>query len=186
MRDLEGKTIAEIAMIRGDSDPADTCFDLILEEGDFVPGVHHNMSQDDVDRIMALPWVAIASDGTALRPDGVLGEGIPHPRSYGTFPRVLGKYVREDGVLTLEAAVRKMSAFSAEILGLEDRGVLVEGNWADVVVFDPQTVSDRGTFEEPEQFPVGIEYVLVNGILVIENGEHTGAKPGKAILNKLL
>jgi len=179
---LEGKSIAEIAKLRGDADPADTCFNLILEEGGFVDGVHHNMSEDDVKMIMRLPWVAIASDGAALRPDGVLGDGLPHPRSYGTNPRVLGKYVRDDRVLTLEDAVRKMTSLPAQILRLKDRGLLHEGYWADVVVFDPATVKDRGTFERPAQYPAGISDVLVNGVPVVRNGEHTGKKPGKVVV----
>lgn len=178
---LEGKSIAEIAKLRGDADPADTCFNLILEEGGFVDGVHHNMSEEDVKSIMRLPWVAIASDGAALRPDGVLGDGLPHPRSYGTNPRVLGKYVRDDRVLTLEDAVRKMTSLPAQILRLKDRGLLREGYWADLVVFDPAAVADRGTYQRPAQYPAGILHVLVNGVPVVRNGEHTGAKPGKAI-----
>jgi N-acyl-D-aspartate/D-glutamate deacylase len=178
---LEGKSIAEIAKLRGDADPADTCFNLIVEEGGFVDGVHHNMSDDDVRTIMRLPWVAIASDGSALRPDGVLGDGLPHPRSYGTNPRVLGKYVRDDHVLTLEDAIRKMTSLPAQILRLKDRGLLREGYWADLVVFDPATVADRGTYERPAQYAAGIVDVLVNGVPVVRNGEHTGAKPGKMI-----
>jgi N-acyl-D-amino-acid deacylase len=178
---LEGKSIAEIAKLRGDRDPADTCFNLIVEEGGFIDGVHHNMSEDDVKTIMRLPWVAIASDGAALRPDGILGDGLPHPRSYGTNPRVLGKYVRDDHVLTLEDAVRKMTSLPAQILRLKDRGLLREGYWADLVVFDPATVADRGTYERPAQYPAGITDVLVNGVPVIRNGEHTGAKPGKIV-----
>jgi N-acyl-D-aspartate/D-glutamate deacylase len=178
---LEGKSIAEIAKLRGDRDPADTCFNLIVEEGGFVDGVHHNMAEDDVKTIMRLPWVAIASDGSALRPDGALGDGLPHPRSYGTNPRVLGKYVRDERVLTLEDAVRKMTSLPAQVLRLKDRGLLREGYWADLVVFDPATVADRGTFERPAQYPVGIVHVLVNGVPVIKNGEHTGAKPGKIV-----
>jgi len=178
---LEGKSIAEIAKLRGDADPADTCFNLIVEEGGFVDGVHHNMSEDDVKMIMRLPWVAIASDGSALRPDGVLGDGLPHPRSYGTNPRVLGKYVRDDRVLSLEDAIRKMTSLPAQVLRLKDRGLLREGYWADLVVFDPATVADRGTFERPAQFPAGVEHVLVNGVPVIRDGKHTGAKPGKAV-----
>jgi len=178
---LEGKSIAEIAKLRGDRDPADTCFNLIVEEGGFVDGVHHNMSEDDVKMIMRLPWVAIASDGAAMRPDGILGDGLPHPRSYGTNPRVLGKYVRDDRVLTLEDAVRKMTSLPAQILHLKDRGLLREGYWADLVVFDPATVADRGTYERPAQYPAGIVHVLVNGVPVIRDGEHTGAKPGKIV-----
>jgi len=178
---LEGSSIAEIAKLRGDRDPADTCFNLIVEEGGFVDGVHHNMSEDDVRMIMRLPWVAIASDGSALRPEGVLGDGLPHPRSYGTNPRVLGHYVRDEHVLTLEDAVRKMTSLPAQILRLKDRGLVREGYWADIVVFDPATVADRGTYERPAQYPVGISDVLVNGVAVVRAGEHTGAKPGMTI-----
>jgi N-acyl-D-aspartate/D-glutamate deacylase len=178
---LEGKSIAAIAKLRGDRDPADTCFNLIVEEGGFVDGVHHNMSDDDVKTIMRLPWVAIASDGTALRPEGVLGDGLPHPRSYGTNPRVLGKYVRDEHVLTLEDAVRKMTSLPAQILRLRDRGLLREGYWADLVVFDPVTIADRGTYERPAQYAAGVTHVLVNGVAVVRNGEHTGAKPGQIV-----
>jgi len=178
---LEGRSIAEIAKLRGDRDPADTCFNLIVEEGGFVDGVHHNMSEDDVRMIMRLPWVAIASDGSALRPEGVLGDGLPHPRSYGTNPRVLGHYVRDEHVLTLEDAVRKMTSLPAQILRLKDRGLVREGYWADIVVFDPATVADRGTYERPAQYPIGISDVLVNGVAVVRAGEHTGAKPGMTI-----
>ena len=181
-KQLEGKTIAEIAKTRGDKDPADTCFNLILEERNYIYGIYHNMSEDDVRMIMKLPWVAIGSDGAALRPDGVLGDGLPHPRSFGTNPRVLGKYVREERVISLEDAVRKMTSLPAQIMRLKDRGILREGHWADIVVFDPKTVKDVATFEKPKQYPAGIEHVLVNGVAVVENGNHTGAKPGKAIL----
>jgi N-acyl-D-aspartate/D-glutamate deacylase len=125
--------------------------------------------------------VAVASDGTALKPEGILGEGLPHPRSYGTQPRVLGKYVRDEHVLTLEDAVRKMTSLPAQILHLKDRGQVREGFWGDVVVFDPATVADRSTFERPAQYPVGIEHVFVNGVQVIKNGQHTNARPGKII-----
>jgi N-acyl-D-aspartate/D-glutamate deacylase len=178
---LEGKTVAEIAKLRGDKDPADTCFNLILEEGNYIAGIYHNMSEDDVRQVMKLPWVAIASDGAAIRPDGILGEGLPHPRSYGTNPRVLGKYVRNEKILSLEDAVRKMTSLPAQIMKLKDRGLLREGAWADVVVFDPKTVDDTATFEKPKQYPLGIDQVIVNGVAVIENGTHTGAKPGKVV-----
>lgn len=181
LKSFEGKTLAEIARIRGDADPIDTCFDLIVEDGGVVNGIYHNMSEDDVKTVMARPWVVISSDGSSIQPDGPLGEGVPHPRSYGTNPRVLGKYVREENVLSLEDAVRKMTSLPAQVMRLRDRGWLREGYWADVVVFDPRTVRDVATFENPKQYPVGIEHVLVNGTPVIENGEHTGAKPGKAV-----
>jgi N-acyl-D-aspartate/D-glutamate deacylase len=181
LKPLEGKTVAEVAKMRGDADPADTCFDLIVENGGFPNGVYHNQGEDDIKMIMRLPWVAIASDGTALRPDGVLGQGLPHPRSYGTNPRVLGKYVREERNLTLEDAVRKMTSLPAQILRLKDRGLVRDGFWADLVVFDPQTVADRATFEKPMVYPTGITHVFVNGVQVIKDGEHTGAKPGKMV-----
>ncbi|MBI4529816.1 MAG: D-aminoacylase [Deltaproteobacteria bacterium] len=177
-KSYEGKTILEIAKIRGQSDPAETCFDLIVEEGAFVPGVHHTMSEDDVKYVMQIPWVSIASDGSALN---LKAPGKPHPRSFGTNPRVLGKYVREEKVLSLEDAVRKMTSMPAQLLGLKDRGLLREGYWADVVVFDPKTVADTATYEKPHQYPRGIPYVLVNGSIVIDNGNHTGARPGKII-----
>lgn len=178
LKPFEGKTIAEIARLRGQEDPAETCFDLIYEEGTFIPGVHHTMSEEDVRTVMRCPWVAIATDGSALNESA---PGVPHPRSFGTYPRVLGRYVREEKVLTLEDAVRKMTSLPAQVLGLRDRGLLREGYWADVVVFDPSTVIDTATYERPHQYPKGIEYVLVNGEVVVERGQHTGARPGKVI-----
>lgn len=173
----EGKTIAQIAEMRGQDAPS-TCFDLIFEEGLFVHGVHHTMCEDDVQAVMRVPWISIASDGSALNLDF---PGKPHPRSYGTNPRVLGRYVREEGVLTLEDAIRKMTSLPAQVLGLKDRGLLREGFYGDVVVFDPDTVVDRATFENPKQYPGGIDYVFVNGAMVIENGSHTGARPGRVL-----
>jgi len=176
---LEGKSILEVSQIRKQEDrPADTAFDLIVEEGAFINGVHHTMSEDDVKYVMRVTWVSIASDGSAVN----LSEpGKPHPRSFGTNVRVLGKYVRDDKVLTLEDAVRKMTSLPAQTLRLKDRGLLKEGYWADVVVFDPATVSDPATYEHPQQYAKGVPFVLVNGIVVIDNGNHTGARPGKII-----
>jgi len=174
----EGKSILEIAKLRGNADPAETCFDLIVEEGAFVPGVHHTMSEDDVKFVMQVPWVSIASDGGALN---LSAPGKPHPRSFGTNVRVLGKYVRDDKILTLEDAVRKMTSLPAQTLRLNDRGLLKEGYWADVVVFDPATVSDPATYENPQQYAKGVPFVLVNGTLVVDGGNHTGARPGKII-----
>jgi N-acyl-D-amino-acid deacylase len=125
--------------------------------------------------------VMVGTDGSCLCPTGPLGQGKPHPRNYGTFPRILGKYVREDGSLTLQQAIRKMTSTAASRLGLRDRGQLREGWWADVVIFDPKTVADRATFTDPHQYPVGIEYVLVNGQIVVAGGQHTGRTPGKAL-----
>ena len=177
-KEYEGKTILEISKLRGDLDPAETCFDLVVEEGAFVPGVHHTMSEDDVKFVMQVPWVSIASDGQALN---LKVPGKPHPRSFGTNVRVLGKYVRTDKVLTLEDAVRKMTSLPAQILRLKDRGLLKEGYWADVVVFDPETVSDPATYQNPQQYAKGVPFVFVNGAVVIDGGNHTGARSGKVI-----
>jgi N-acyl-D-amino-acid deacylase len=175
----EGLRIAEIAKLRGDDDPADTCIQLMAEEGGVVWGVFHTMSEEDVREAMKQPWVAVASDGSAINLDE---PGVPHPRNYSTNPRVLGHYVREEKLLTLEDAVRKMTSLPAQILGLKDRGLLREGYAADVVAFDPEKVRGTNSFEKPKSYPEGIPYVLVNGTLVIDGGEHTGARPGKIIL----
>ena len=167
--------------MRGDKDPADTCFNLIREEGNYIYGIYHNMSEDDVRMIMKLPWVAIGSDGAALRPDGVLGDGLPHPRSFGTNPRVLGRYVREERVLSLEDAVRKMTSAATRRLGIRDRGILQEGFFADIAVFNPDTIIDRASYENPNQLSTGVEYVFVNGAAVVTQGKVTGAKPGVAL-----
>lgn len=177
LKPLEGKTIAEIAKIRG-KDPVSTCFDLIFEEGIFIHGIHHTMSEDDVKTVMRLPWICVASDGSALN---LNYPGKPHPRSFGTNVRVLGKYVREEKIVGLEDAIRKMTSLPAQVLGLKDRGLLREGYWADIVVLDPDTVIDTATYENPKQYPRGVEYVLVNGALVIDNGTHTGSRPGRII-----
>ena len=177
-KQYEGKTILEISKLRNEADPAETCFDLIVEEGAFIPGVHHTMSEDDVKFVMQVPWVSIASDGSALN---LKEPGKPHPRSYGTNVRVLGKYVREEKVLTLEDAVRKMTSLPAQTLRLKDRGLLKEGYWADVVIFDPAVVSDPATYETPQQYAKGVPYVLVNGAVVIDRGNHTGARAGRVL-----
>ena len=177
LKPFEGKTIAEIAAIQG-KDPATTCFDLIFAEGVFIHGVHHTMCEDDVRTVMQVPWVSIGSDGSALNRNF---PGKPHPRSYGTNARVLGKYVREERVLSLEDAVRKMTSLPAQVLRLKDRGLLKEGYWADIVVLDPNAVADTATYDNPKQYPKGIDYVLVNGSVVIDGGDHTGARPGRIV-----
>jgi len=177
-RKYEGMRIAEIARLRGDADPMDTCIDLMAEEGGRISGIFHTMSEDDVRAVMRVPWVAIASDGSALN---LQAPGVPHPRNYATNPRVLGHYVRDEKVLTLPDAVRKMTSLPAQILGLTDRGQLKAGYAADVVVFAAGRVRDTNSFERPKSYPEGIPYVIVNGTLVIDKGEHTGAKPGKAL-----
>ena len=179
LKQYEGKSAIDIARLRGqENDPAEAIFDVVQEEGNFPQGVFHNMSEDDVQTFMRLPWVAVASDGRALNVDT---PGVPHPRSFGTNVRVLGKYVREAGVVRLEDAIRKMTSLPAQVLGLSDRGLLRPASWADVVVLDPDRVADRATFANPKQYPVGIDHVLVNGTPVIRDGEHTGARPGKVV-----
>jgi N-acyl-D-amino-acid deacylase len=177
-RQYEGKRIAEIAKLRGDKDPMDTCIDIMAEEGGNVSGIFHTMSEEDVRKVMRLPWVAVASDGSAINLDA---PGVPHPRNYSTAVRVLGHYVRDEQVLTLPEAVRKMTSLPASILGLSDRGKLERGAAADVTIFDPATVGETNSFEKPKSYARGVPYVLVNGVVVIDKGEHTGAKPGKPL-----
>lgn len=168
----------EIATLRGDADPMDTAITLMAEEGGNINGIFHTMSEADVRKVMRLPWVAVASDGSAINLDAV---GVPHPRNYSTNARVLGHYVRGEKVLTLPDAVRKMTALPAEILGLKDRGQLKAGFVADVVVFDPARVAETNSFEKPKSYATGVPFVLVNGVLVVDKGEHTGARPGKPL-----
>ena len=177
----EGMRIAEIAKARGDEDPADTCLSLMADEGGVISGMFHTMSEDDVRLVMRQPWVSIASDGAAINLEA---DGVPHPRSYSTNPRVLGYYVREQKVLTLEDAVRKMTTLPAQVLGLRDRGQIREGFAADLVVFDPGTVAETNSFDKPKSYPVGIPYTIVNGTVVIDGGKHTGARPGRALMGR--
>ncbi|MBS1252924.1 MAG: D-aminoacylase [Anaerolineales bacterium] len=178
--DLQGKTIEQIAGQQGD-DPLETVFDLIMHSEGQAACVWFTQLEENVQRLMRHPLVVIGSDGSTLRPDGVLGRRKVHPRSYGTFPRVLGHYVREEQVLSLEEAVRKMTSITAERFGLTDRGSIREGAWADLVLFDAQTVNDQATFTDPHRYPVGIPYVLVNGDVVIDQHQHTGALPGQVL-----
>jgi N-acyl-D-amino-acid deacylase len=178
-KQYEGLRVAEIAKLRGDADPADTCLALMADEGGTISGIFHTMSEADVRLVMKQPWVAIASDGSAVNLDE---EGVPHPRSYSTNPRVLGHYVRDEHVLTIEDAVRKMTTLPAQILGLRDRGQIREGFAADLVIFDPAAVSETNSFEKPKSYPAGIPYTIVNGVLVIDGGKHTGARPGRALM----
>jgi N-acyl-D-aspartate/D-glutamate deacylase len=177
----EGMRIAEIAKARGDRDPADTCLALMADESGTISGMFHTMSEADVRAVMRKPWVAIASDGSAMN---LSEDGVPHPRSFSTNPRVLGHYVRDEHVLTLEDAVRKMTSLPAQILGLRDRGQIREGFAADIVVFDPATVRETTTFEKTKSYPEGIPYTIVNGVVVIDNGKHTGTRPGRPLLGR--
>jgi dihydroorotase/N-acyl-D-amino-acid deacylase len=180
LRPFVGKTLAEIAKQRG-KDPIDTLFDILVEDNAFTAVAVFGMSEPDVSLALVQPWVSINNDSEGTSPEGLLGQGHPHPRAYGTFPRILRKYVREEKKLSLEEAIRKFSALPAQRMRLADRGVLKAGMWADIVVFDPETVRDLATFEDPNQLAVGMDYVLVNGVPVIENGKMTGALPGKVL-----
>jgi dihydroorotase/N-acyl-D-amino-acid deacylase len=178
-KSMEGKNLADLAIERGleatPANAADVVFDIIRGGG--ASAVYHAIDAEDVDRIMRHPASAIGSDGAV----SVFGEGAPHPRQYGTFARVLGYYVRERGVITLEEAVRKMSSASARRLGIHDRGLLTEGYFADIAVFDANEIIDKATFENPHQYAVGMKHVLVNGQVVVANGSHTGSRPGKVL-----
>ena len=175
----EGLRIDDAAKQAG-KDPFDFVFDLIAESGG-VSCVYFIIDENDLKLALQQPWVSIGSDGSALATSGPLRSGVPHPRNFGTFPRVLGKYVREEHVIPLELAVHKMSGLTAQQLHFTDRGVIKEGLAADLVVFDPATVADRATFTDPFQYPVGIETVIVNGRVVLDNGRHTGERPGVVI-----
>jgi N-acyl-D-amino-acid deacylase len=179
----EGKMISEIAEIEGKSE-MDTVFGLLIAENAQVSVVSFGISEEDVRRVMASPFGMVGSDGSAVSPEGILGRGKPHPRFYGTFPRVIGHYVRE-GVLNLQEAVRKMTSAPAQRLGMWDRGLIKEGFKADVTVFDPDKVKDEATFVDPHRYASGIPYVIVNGTVVVDGGEHTGALPGRALKKNL-
>ncbi len=177
---LQGKTLADVARI-WNKDPMDALFDLLIADNAFTQVAVFGMSEPDVTLALQQPWVSIDNDSEGTSPEGILGQEHPHPRAYGTFPRILRKYVREENKLTLEDAIRKFSALPAQRMRLTDRGVLKEGMWADVVVFDPATVSDVATFDNPNQLSQGMTYVLVNGVAVIDQGTMTGARPGKVL-----
>jgi N-acyl-D-aspartate/D-glutamate deacylase len=179
-RKYEGMRIGEAAKLAG-KDPFDFVFDLLIEERGSVGCVYFIMSEDDLTLARRQPWVGIGSDGSALATEGPLRSGVPHPRNFGTFPRVLGRYVREQRIISLEEAIRKMTSLPAGILGLHDRGTIAAGKRADLVIFDPETVADRATFEDPFQYPVGIETDIVNGVAVLDEGRHTNARPGKVL-----
>jgi N-acyl-D-amino-acid deacylase len=181
--EFETLSVAEIAEQRR-ADPAETALNVLREAEARVSVVHFGMKEENLRAVLCHPAVMIGSDGSARIPEGPLGEGKAHPRSYGTFPRVLGKYAREEGVLSLPQAVRKMSGQPAERLGLPDRGHLRKGLKADLVLFNPDTVRDRATFAQPYQYPVGIEYVFVNGSAVVTPEGHTGALPGQILERK--
>jgi N-acyl-D-amino-acid deacylase len=176
---LLGKRLSEIAKLQN-KDPMDALFDILIQDPSAEVAVF-GMSQPDVTLALQQPWVAIDNDSEGTSPEGLLGQAHPHPRAYGTFPRILAKYVREEKVLTLEDAIRKFSALPAQRMRLTDRGVLKAGMWADLVIFDPAIVKDRATFDNPNQLSQGMDYVLVNGVPVLDQGKMTGALPGKVL-----
>jgi N-acyl-D-amino-acid deacylase len=180
LRPLTGKTLAEIAQMRG-TDPLTTAMDLIVEDGSRVSTVYFDQSEDVVRKVVALPWVSFNSDEASLAPEGVFLKSKPHPRAYGSFARVLGKYVRDEQLIPMEEAIRKLAALPSQNLRLDRRGQLKEGFFADVVVFDPKTIQDHATFVDPHQYATGMLHVFVNGEQVLEDGEHTGATPGRVV-----
>jgi dihydroorotase/N-acyl-D-amino-acid deacylase len=177
---LQGKTLADIAKAQS-KDPMDALFDLLIEDNAYTTAASFGMSESDIVLALQQPWVSIDNDSEGTSPDGPLGKDHPHPRAYGAFPRILRKYVREEKKLTLEEALRKFSALPAQRLRLSDRGVLKKGLWADIVIFDPERVRDRSTFDNPNQLAEGMDYVLVNGVPVIADGKMTGSLPGKVL-----
>jgi N-acyl-D-amino-acid deacylase len=177
---LQGKNVAEIAKMWG-KDPKDTIFDILIQDDAYTFVSVFGMQESDVALALKQPWVSICNDSEGTSPEGILGQEHPHPRAYGTFPRILRKYVREEKLLTLADAIRKFSSLPAQRMGLTDRGVLKLGMRADVVVFDPETVHDVATYDNPNQFSVGMDYVIVNGVPVIDDGKMTGALPGKVL-----
>jgi N-acyl-D-amino-acid deacylase len=180
LKALTGKTLAAVAKMRG-KDPIETAMDLIAEDESRIGTIYFLMAEENVKKELAKPWVSFGSDEASQAPEGVFLQSNPHPRAYGNFARVLGKYCRDEKVVTLPEAIRRLSGQPARNLGLDHRGLLQEGMFADVVVFDPARISDHATFEKPHQYATGVKHVFVNGVQVIKDGEHTNAKPGRAL-----
>ena len=180
LRIYAGKTLEEVARLRGKS-VQDTAMDLVVEDGSRVQVVYFLMSEENVKRQIALPWVSFGSDASSMAPEGAFIKTSTHPRAYGNFARLLGKYVRDEHVIAMEEAIRKLTSLPAATLRLKERGKLEKGYLADVVVFDPKTIADTATYEKPHQYAVGVKHVWVNGGQVLKNGEHTGEKPGRVV-----
>jgi len=180
LRSYQGKTLGEVAKLRGTS-LQDTAMDLVVEDGSRVQVVYFLMTEDNVKRQIQVPWVSFGSDAASMAAEGVFLKTSTHPRAYGNFARLLGKYVRDEHVIPLEEAVRKLTSLPADTLRVKDRGRLAAGRFADVVVFDPKTIADRATYEKPHQYAVGVRHVWVNGVRVLKDGEHTGATPGRVV-----
>jgi N-acyl-D-amino-acid deacylase len=180
LKQYTGKRLSEVATLRGTS-AEDAAMDLIIADHSRIECIYFTMSEDNLKKQIVLPWVSFASDASSLAPEGVFLKSNPHPRAYGTFARVLGKYTRDDKVLTLADAVHRLSGLPAANLRLTRRGVLTPGYYADVTVFDPAEIRDHATFEQPHQYATGMKQVFVNGVQVVRDGEHTGAKAGRVV-----
>jgi N-acyl-D-amino-acid deacylase len=180
LKKFTGRTLGEMAAVRG-STPENTAIDLVIEDDSRVEAIYFIMSEENVRKKAALPWVGFGSDAASLAPEGVFLNSNPHPRAYGNFARLLGKYVRDEGIISLEEAIRRLTSFPAGNLGIKKRGRLKRGCFADIVIFDPETIEDHATFEKPHQYATGVRDVLVNGVQVLKDGEHTGATPGRVV-----
>jgi N-acyl-D-amino-acid deacylase len=180
LKKYTGKTLAEVSQIMGES-PEETAMDLVIQDNSRVGTAYFVMSEENIRKQIVLPWVSFGSDEESSSPEGVFTKYQQHPRAYGTFARVLAKYVRKEKLISLELAVRKLSALPAENLGIKQRGHIRVGYFADIAIFDPQTIQDHATFDKPRQYATGMVHVFVNGIQVLKNGEHTGAKPGRVV-----
>ena len=180
LRSYAGKTLAEVAKLRGTS-VQDTAMDLVVEDGSRVQVVYFLMSEDNVKKQIALPWVSFGSDASSMAPEGVFIKTSTHPRAYGNFARLLGKYVRDEHVIPIAEAIRRLTSFPAATLRIKQRGRLATDYFADVVIFDPKTIADQSTYEKPHQYAIGVRDVWVNGRQVLKNGEHTGQKPGRVV-----
>jgi N-acyl-D-amino-acid deacylase len=180
LKPLTGKSLAEVAKMRG-TDPENTILDLVLEDQSRVGTVYFLMNEENIKKQIKIPWVSFGSDAESMAPEGQFLKSNPHPRAYGNFARLLGKYVRDESVISLEEAVRRLTNLPATNLGLDHRGLLKSGYFADVVIFDPNTIADKATFEKPHQFAVGVRDVFVNGVQMLKDGEHTGKFSGRAL-----
>lgn len=180
LKHLTGKTLAEVARMRGTA-PITTMMDLVVEDGSRVAAIYFVMSEDNLRKKIAQPWVSFGSDGASLAPEGVFLRSNPHPRAYGTFARLLGKYVRDEKVISLTEAIRRLTSLPAENLKIRDRGTIEVGHFADIAIFDPASVQDHSTFAEPHRFSTGVQHVIVNGVPVLLDGKHTGALPGRFV-----
>lgn len=180
LKPLTGKTLAEVAAMRG-RNPIEVALDLVVEDNSRIGAVFFTMSEDNIRKEIALPWVSFNSDSASLAPEGVFLKSNPHPRAYGSFARLLGKYVRDEKIIPLREAVRRLAALPADVLKLDRRGRLRTGHYADIAIFDPETIRDRATFEHPHQYATGVVHVFVNGVRVLKDGDHTGALPGQVV-----